>query len=263
MLPSSDLPWVKINEFLLDIGKVRAPKEFCVQVIKKIYPLIPYDQARIYFVNDNEKIVDQVLVGVEQTWSDVYLGYYSRIENGRYSIPARSYSTLTKTENGRYPIPKLKGSVYDWMNYECDEFVTKYIKPQRINYTAGFGLNDADGFTRGVYCLDRTSRSGYTHREIDTLRVIQSHLDNLHQNLFVRASSNISISNPESQKPLTKRESEIAELLCKGMTPIKISYTLCLSLPTVYKHIANIHTKLNVSNRQELLLKFIGPFKRP
>ena len=31
MLPSSDMPWVKINEFLLDIGKVREPKEFCVQ----------------------------------------------------------------------------------------------------------------------------------------------------------------------------------------------------------------------------------------
>ena len=50
---------------------------------------ISYDQARAYFVNENGKIFDQVLVGVEQTWSDVYVGYYSKVEDGRYSIPTQ------------------------------------------------------------------------------------------------------------------------------------------------------------------------------
>ena len=41
------------------------------------------------------------------------------------------------------------------------------------------------------------------------------------------------------------------------MTPNRIGQTLCVSLPTVYRHIANIHAKLGVSNRQELLLKLL------
>ena len=49
--------------FLLDSERIREPREFCVQVIKKIYSLIPYDQARIYFVNDNGKVNDAVLIG--------------------------------------------------------------------------------------------------------------------------------------------------------------------------------------------------------
>lgn len=248
---SSELPWMKIHDFLLNIENIRDPKEFWVQVIKKIYLLIPYDQARIYFVNDNGEIYDEVLIGVEQRWSDVYLEYYSKIENGRYSI-------FTKIQNDRNSIPKLKGSVHDWTNYECNEFITDYIKPQGLNYSLGFGLHNADTFTKSVYSLDRTSRSGYTHEEIGIMSIIQPHLDNL-QNLFVLALTNsYSNKNPEVQMSLTKRESEIAELLCKGITPINISNKLFLSLPTVYKHIANIHTKLKVSNRQELLLKLIN-----
>ena len=68
--------------------------------------LVPFDQARVYFVNDSGKIYDQVLVGVDRTWSDVYLEYYSRIEGGRYSIPAR-------LESRRYSFPKLAGGIYD------------------------------------------------------------------------------------------------------------------------------------------------------
>ncbi|HBW34223.1 MAG TPA: hypothetical protein DEF89_02145, partial [Desulfosporosinus sp.] len=168
---SSELPWMKIHDFLLNIESIREPKEFWVQVLNQIYPLIPYDQARIYFVNDNGKIYDEVLIGVEQRWSDVYLEYYSKIENDRYAIP------------------KLKGSVHDWTNYECDEFITDYIKPQGLNYSLGFGLHNANTFTKSVYSLDRTSRSGYTHEEIGIMSIIQPHLDNL-QNLFVLALTN-------------------------------------------------------------------------
>ncbi len=88
------------------------------------------------------------------------------------------------------------------------------------------------------------------------MATVQPHLDNLHRNLYVLSSTGI--SNGEARKVLTAREAQIAGLLCKGMTPAKIARTLSLSLPTVYRHIANIHAKLGVSNRQELLLRLMG-----
>jgi DNA-binding CsgD family transcriptional regulator len=258
MYSFGDLPWMKIHEFLLSIGNVREPKEFCVQVIQRIYPLIPYDQARVYFFDDSGKIYDEFLIGVEQRWSDIYREYYSRIDHGRYAIPARRHAITTRIESGCYAIPKIEGGVYDWAKYECDEFITDYIRPQRLRYSAGFGLHNATGLAIGAYCLDRTSHSGYTRKEIDIMGIIQPHLDNLHQNLFVLTSKDTPVRNPEGQQLLTKRELEIAELLCRGLTPTKISGHLCLSLSTVYRHIANMHTKLNVSNRQELLLKLMN-----
>jgi DNA-binding CsgD family transcriptional regulator len=254
---ASELPWTKIHEFLLEVGSTREPKELCVQVIKKIYRLIPYDQARVYFVNDFGKVYDQVLIGVEQTWSDVYLEHYSRIENGRYSIPNRSSVIPDRIERGRYSFPNLEGGVYDWTSYKGDEFMAEYIRPQRLNYSAGFAFHDADGFIKSVYMLDRTGRNEYIRKEIDIMSVVQPHLDNLHQNLFVSESTRMMHENLAVQKALTKREAQIAELLCRGLTPIKIGRTLSLSLPTVYRHIANIHAKLNVSNRQELLLALL------
>lgn len=62
---SSGLPWAKIHEFLLNVGDVREPKEFGIQVVKRICRLIPYDQARVYFINDSGSIFDEFLVGVD------------------------------------------------------------------------------------------------------------------------------------------------------------------------------------------------------
>ena len=116
--------------------------------------MIPFDQARVYFVNDSGKIYDQVLVGVDRTWSDVYLEYYSRMGGGatRFLAPA--------WKNAAIFVPQARGGIYDWTRCEGDQFMTEYIRPQRLHYSAGFGFHDADGLTKSVYVLDRTGRTG-------------------------------------------------------------------------------------------------------
>ena len=123
MYSSSNLPWPKIHEFLLDIGEIRDPKEFCVRVAKRIHRLIPYDQARVYFVSDTGRIYDEFLLGVEQRWSDLYREYFSRMDNGRYAISNAGYWSPSRKEKGHHSIPKIEGSVYDWADCECDEFI--------------------------------------------------------------------------------------------------------------------------------------------
>ena len=39
------------------------------------------------------------------------------------------------------------------------------------------------------------------------------------------------------------------------MTPAAIARELSVSRPTVYRHVANLHGKLSVSNRGELMLR--------
>ena len=257
-MPTNTLPWTQMNDFLIKVGNVREPKALCVQIVQDIYTLIPYDQARIYFIDSTGKVYDEVLIGVEKRWSEVYLEYYSKYENGRYAIPTRSLSIPAIWSDRRHSLPKLEGGVYDWTKYPTsNKFIAEYIKPQGLKYSAGFGLHSADNITKSVYVLDRTSSSGYSTKEIEILKRVQPNLDNLHKNLFVRTMQPLAIQNPELAEMLTNRELEVAEYLCKGLTPVRISNMLSVSQSTVYRHIANIHTKLNVSNRQELILKLL------
>lgn len=259
MYSSNILPWRKINNFIIDVGEIKEPKKFSMQVINKIHQLIPYDQARIYFLKDTGQIDDEVLIGVENRWGEAYREYYSKIDNKRYAIPTRTYQNLTKRKKGYYALPRFGGGIYDWERYDIrnSEFASNYIQAQRIKHTASFLFHGADNLIKAVCILDRTSHSEYSQKEIGILSVIQPHLDNLHENLFVLVQPDTYITSTSIQNELTKREMDIAELLVRGLTPKKISGKLCISKTTVYRHLANIHKKLNVSNRQELLLKLI------
>jgi DNA-binding CsgD family transcriptional regulator len=248
---SNQLPWMKINDFLLCIETLSDSKEFCMQVIKKLYSLIPYDQVRVFFLDCNGKLYNTVLIGVDKRWIDSYFEYYSKVENGNYSI-------FGKPKNGNDSISKFKVGALDWTNYGRDEFITDYIRPQGLKYSLGFALHNMENFSYIIFTLDRTNLNKYTDADIGIISIIQPHLENLYRNLLVNESKNsYSNKNLELQIPLTKREWEIAELLCNGMTPKNISKKLFLSLSTTYKHISNIHAKLDVSSCQELILKLM------
>lgn len=251
LIYSNELPWMKINDFLLSSEHIRDPKEFCSQVVKNIYPLIPYDQARVYFLDYNGKVYDHELTGVDKRWNDIYLDYYSKIDNGQYSI-------FSRIENKCHVMTEILDNVHDWENKPSDEFIKEYIKPQGLSYSMGFGLHNDESLTVTSCSLDRTKHQKFTLTEMSILGILLPHLNNMYKNLLALQSANKDNKNTEVSLPLTKREKEIAELLRKGMTPSNISKKLFLSLPTIYKHIANIHEKLNVSNRQELLLKLVN-----
>jgi DNA-binding CsgD family transcriptional regulator len=238
--------WLKIHKFILRSGSARSPREMCVEILRGIGSLVPHDRASIYFINDNSAVCDEVLFNVDREWSKAYLDYYSNLDEGIWNV--------TKRINRR----PFKRQV-DWtVPQDSPEFFSDYVRPQKIRYSIGFGLHDQYNQKKCVFCLDRTSGDGFTEQEMDILSIVQPHLDNLHKNLHtVNASNNNFHTHIDMDEPLTCRESEIAALLREGVTPAGISQKFSLSLATVYKHISNIHAKLHVSNRQELLLKLL------
>jgi DNA-binding CsgD family transcriptional regulator len=66
-------------------------------------------------------------------------------------------------------------------------------------------------------------------------------------------------AEPERISPfLTNRETEIAELVLKGLTNKKIGETLYISTCTVNAHLRKIFSKLSVKSRTELAYKMIN-----
>ena len=58
-----------------------------------------------------------------------------------------------------------------------------------------------------------------------------------------------------SEVGLTKRELEVIKAAAKGFTNKEIAVELFLSELTVKKHMSHIFSKLNVKNRQSLIVK--------
>jgi len=55
---------------------------------------------------------------------------------------------------------------------------------------------------------------------------------------------------------LSRRETEVLQLLMKGLTYKEISEQCFISMDTVFSHIKNIYKKLNVRSKAEIILRF-------
>jgi len=68
-------------------------------------------------------------------------------------------------------------------------------------------------------------------------------------------NSQINIKNiKKSNNEITKKESDVLELIIKGFTNKEIANTLNITELTVKTHLRNIYKKLNVNNRTQLVL---------
>ena len=250
---TGSLPLNAMNDFVLDCGRHRDPEAFSKRILDKIDGLIPFDQARLYYLNDNGSVQDEYLLGVDRQVVQDYHEYYSLMDGGNYAIAKRA-------RNFRRAVPKVEDCVYSWNKYgQQEDFFQEYVKPHQIRHSFGMFLRDTHNTMKCLFSLDRVRDIPYSETEIAIMASIHPHLDNLYQNFYVTPPAGVYVGskiNPDL--PLTSRELEIAQLLAQGVTPVHISEKLCLSATTVKKHIQNMHSKLHVSTRQELIVKLLN-----
>ena len=242
-----DIRWDDVYNFTTTCGKAQNPKNLAIDILNNISELCSFDEALIYFIDGNKQICDQYLLNIDSRWSNMYIGYYSKADNQKYSC-----SMDLREDPG-----KIILQVLDWENEPSTEFISNYIHARGLKYSCGFALFDMNGNYRTVISLDRIQNKGFSRDELLHLQAVIPQLNNLHKNFYYQGFiQNImkKTSNVAATANLTARESEIANLLCQGVTPTNISRTLYIAQSTTYKHIANIYEKLHVSSQQELLV---------
>lgn len=240
-----------IYQILLRCGEQRTRMDFCSTLITELSALVPFEQARILFLDKSGKISGSKLFGVKkQQWKDFLHYYENDLVISKYSLKKPMHlSTAEKVSAQNY-----------WYNYTAEQqeeiksvFVDDYVHSLRLYHSLGIGMSDQDNCIRTIFVLDRTKDVPFTGQEVDLLRKIHPLLENYHIDLLLNGNTeDASIQTFRKTYFLTKREIEIVELLMDGVTPTEISQRISVSVSTVYRHTANIYQKCHVSNRQEL-----------
>ncbi|WKY43909.1 helix-turn-helix transcriptional regulator [Eubacteriaceae bacterium ES2] len=239
------IQWEEVNQVMLNCGSNHEYKNFCRSIVLNIGRLIAFDKGRFYLFDDNCQIYDEFLLGIDEKWVVEYFNYYAMINNGRYGIDR---SRLQRLEEGKSPVVNVR----DWTKEQASEFLNDYIRPQNIMHTFAFSLGDPANSAKAMFMLDRTRDMPFSDIDIESMQLLYTHLNNLHKNFFVEIPG---INNKKIAADLTDRELQVAKLLMTGTTPKNIGSKLHVSLNTIYKHIANLHQKLDVKNRQELIIR--------
>lgn len=248
IMQDKNRPWEQIYHITLACGNVHEKRDFAVEVLNQFLAVCSFDEALIYFFNENGAVMDQYLWNIDERWSSIFLQYYTKVKDFPYTV----YRPWKEASN----VPVLL--IHDWRMEPKSEFLRDYIHPRGIWHSLGFVLTDMNGMPRTVFSLDRTSVRPYDEKELGILNLLIPPINNLHKNFFCQETNYRRISSIAwNTTELTKREIEVANLLCQGVSPRNISRTLNIEITTTNKHIANIYKKMQVSSRQELMVRLM------
>lgn len=250
----SDIAYDKdIQHAILACGSVREPRAFALNAADTFQSICPFDQALVFFFNGDGKLCDQHLLSADEHWVSMYRSYYAHTEDQRFNI--------SKPGSGREIPGRIVISVRDWTKEDQTEFIIQHVQAKKLKYTCSFGLHDMDGRRRVNFALDRIYQKNFTEQELLRLALILAHLNNLYKNFYYQRRSSLSAMRQSAwaSANLSEREAQVANLLCQGVSPANISRTLYISPTTTNKHIAHIYKKMQVSSKQELLVKLLNP----
>ncbi len=248
MFYQNNPPWTKIHEFLLAASSQQTVQNFKSTVMNNISNLIHYDRSVDWFqMGKTSPIRLCDTIGCSEYWVQAHNNYYYQIAPPVWDPDSPSICFI------------------DWSPHHLQntEYYCDFVSPQGVYF--GLGIVFHDNRDNPILTLTMTdSKYNYQkHQSIQhILKIIQPHLANYYSYLNLLASQgqkHLHLAELAADcKLLSKREAEIAGLLCQRLSVPEISSLLLISSKTAYRHVANIYEKLGVNNRKDLILKITG-----
>ncbi len=246
LLEFERFPWLKINDYLREIGGSKTREEFCERVLSGLARLIPYGMAGIF------QFLGPCLhqIGANEEDSKAYESYY------QFRLP-----WFPNSKKPSVP-PDAIGKI-NWrtLPYLDTEFFTDFMFPTGFEKSLTVSLP-------GVRLVTAIHRSrvalDFTNLEYTIMNVLAPHVQNFYS-CFEKIAK-LSFSFPTKDEiadhfgSLSPREVEIAALLCQGLTFEEIATCLFISRRTVEAHIQHLYDKLNVHDKKTSVEKLTSRF---
>ncbi len=237
MVDYGRVPWPALNDYLLEIGASQSREEFLERVVRGLHRLVPCDVEAGFFQINGPYLYS--LFASEKRQKE-YVTYY------QYRIPFPSDSF----QDGPSGFLGVRKTNWRAPRYRGSEFVNGFILPQGVEKTVLATLPDS----RHAIAIHRSrSEPDFNDRECAILRVLSPHIGHFYGCLEkMRAASRSCPSTgmiSESFPALSKREAEVAALLCRGNSAAEMATRLFVGRRTIETHLANLYSKLGVRGR--------------
>lgn len=239
------LPWKDMLDYVASIGAARTLDQFLPRALTELLPLIPYDVAAGFF-KVNGPLLCQV--GQDEPVRRAYADYY------QYRLPwaTSSFRRLPASMGGVRRIDFQR-------DFPDTEFVVDFLPMSgaREMLSARF-LCD----TMVINVTRSEFAPGFTELETRMLAELTPHIRNMYS-VFHKLSRQPEATPSaarirDSFSGLSCRESEVAALLCRGLTSSEIATSMFISRRTVDAHLAHLYDKLAVHTRAQARRRLLG-----
>lgn len=240
----SSKTWRRMLDYLAEVGEAEDLDGLCRRMIERIPALIPVDPSAVVFsVKPSGAHYIREALAVSRQGIEAHNNYYWNKSPYNASTPITTHAI-------------------DWHDFRDTEFVTDYLFAQDIGYSVGIYFYPP-GSPPSSLLVNRPRRGRQLgEREQAILFHLRPHLHNLysiHAKLAGLPAAGLYAAELAGDcRMLSKREAEVARLLCQRLSAMEIATRLLISPHTAQRHIANIYEKLKVGNRRQLLLKLLG-----
>jgi DNA-binding CsgD family transcriptional regulator len=241
------LPWIKINDFLLQVFAARNLADFNSLVCAHIVDLVPHDFP-IFCVTSGRDDLQRLARGERPN---------KLIDTSIFALAGEPGTVSAWNGYFRFRLPITDGYfagslVSDFRPYAGTEFVTDFVRPRSVELCLG------GWFRRYTVVVPRCRPArAFSETEVAISRIIAPHLENYYEALSLAV-----VTREESRKQsmrknvvrygLTGREQEIAFLLAERRTMTEIADMLSISRRTVESHAEHIYGKTGVGNKHAL-----------
>ena len=236
-----------LSGLIYKIYAVENLREMRESFLEDIRSLIGYDMATFELASptDPYHVTDPVGVGTSRESMEYYLREVQEYDYGRWTYAAPS------------------GGVYRESDFMPDEkrvktpYYQNFFRPEGVHYSIMLVVIREQRFL-GVAALFRSRESGdFSDRDLFILGLLEDHAGFRLESEKAKREHACSLlpdrRDLEERYQLTRRESEIADLLLQGTDNPSICEKCSIAPNTLKKHISNIYRKMGISSARELL----------
>ena len=253
MAGNQGMPWRRMWDFIAWVGQEHTLNGLLTRAVRELPRLVPGEHS--FAINvDFSQLCSQTSIGMTEDGfpsgaRETYLRRYAHIDPGYLEW--------------RPGVPFVQ---VDWRErrFVGAEIACDFMKAvMHVDMTAGIVMEASCG-TGAVYLgLTRVGTGRLSDHDKAILFALRDPLQNYYSCLKRLEDLNgrgyFAAELAKENRLLSRREAEIASLLCRRMSAPEIATLLLISLRTVERHIDHIYEKLHVRDRRELLHVLLSP----
>lgn len=247
----SKVPWLKIHDYLLQVGSCRTISEFTLTACKEAEKLVPFDTTACLHRLVEGRCFERCLGGVGCS-TDVTASY-----NDYYRMRQPGAPAGRGQHSVQDPGLLMFTPIVDWRKLQRLEYASDFMLPNNM-YKSVAHVFPAQQIALSAH-RSRLSPD-FTDVDVTVMDLLNEHLNIYWSFLVEREGAQHGPSPEESRSArekasrfgLTQREQEIALLLAERLSMPEIADRLFISRRTVEKHAENIYGKLGIRRKQEV-----------